>query len=96
MGGCFLTVHLFQQIPKKNNVPLPTGSQACRFRVSVNHNILGGYVSFFVSIRLIEDVLQYDFGVMIPRVFNGLFPILNRFLRAPLEASQALLTSVKP
>ena len=49
-----------------------------------------------VSFRLIEDVLQYDFRVMIPRVLNGVFPILNRFLRAPLEASQALLTSVKP
>ena len=53
-------------------------------------------LSFFVGFRLIEDVLQSDFRVMVPRVFNGSFPILNRFLRAPLEASQALLASVKP
>ena len=33
---------------------------------------------------------------MVPRVFNGFLPMLNRFLRAPLEASQALLASVKP
>jgi hypothetical protein len=33
---------------------------------------------------------------MIPLVFGSPFPVLNRFLGAPLDAGEALLASVKP
>jgi hypothetical protein len=45
---------------------------------------------------LTKDVIQGDLGVTIPLVFGGLFPVLNRFLGAPLQAGEALLASVKP
>ncbi len=54
------------------------------------------YVSSLIRFCLFEDVFQSDFGVVIPRVVDGLFPILNGLLWAPLKASQALLASVKP
>ena len=54
------------------------------------------HVSYFISFRLFAHVFQNDFRVMIPRVSDGFFPILNRFLRTPLNAGQALFASVKP
>jgi len=48
------------------------------------------------SFRLFEQVLQNDFRVVIPRIVGGFFSVLNRFLGTPLQASEALLASVKP
>src|SRR4030043_1913729 len=52
--------------------------------------------SSFIRFRLFEHVFQRDLRVMIPRVFDGFFPILNGFLWAPLQAGEALFASVKP
>jgi hypothetical protein len=52
--------------------------------------------SSFIRFRLFEHVFQRDSRVIIPRVFDGFFSILNGFLRAPLQTGEALFASVKP
>jgi hypothetical protein len=62
----------------------------------ISSNFIFIYVSFFIGFRLFEHVFQNDFRVTIPLVLDCFFPILNRFLWAPLKTGQALFASVKP